>query len=431
MEPLSPPAPSSVIYPNPQPSTSSLSSPTSNNPVASTSRNLPPVSRSRTLSSRTETEDDEINEEDEEEVDGNPLRLLRMNKVSNVLPLPPKKKVNQFSNTISSTRSSGSTYSNSSRHQRKHPLLIPGRVSIPPEISTRGAPPPPPKPQRQITISSKQLAQPETPVDKKSEETEGGSNTEEDVVPKSDQVSINSSNFEHRSSASFSDSESSIPLYENYETEVVANEHPEISNNKVQNASEMVQQADDIHTTEGTTPTIKETTPEIFSEERRSLDFLEKRRNFESRSSANIEERKSALRLRSPVPMPQVETLLREPMKLQLTPSTDAISLPVAKEEPVFVNQHTRTKSRDVPFVPQPVPVAVGERRSPVKETATFGFIPPKEAESPTLAKGSTGIPVSKRVSPSKDAPVNLSPMKIKTVQRILGSSVSFNPNIS
>lgn len=76
-------------------------------------------------------------EEVPEEVDGNPLRLLRQNKsgVTNVLPLPPKKQVP----------------SAFTRHQRKHPLLIPNKVPIngTDNSNTSEAPKPPPKPIRQ------------------------------------------------------------------------------------------------------------------------------------------------------------------------------------------------------------------------------------------------------------------------------------------
>jgi len=80
----------------------------------------------------------------DEEVDGNPLRLLRQNKtpggVTNVLPLPPRDKNKPIGMNSFAT--------SNARHQRKHPLLIPSKISIA-SSSSEMPPPPPPKPLRQ------------------------------------------------------------------------------------------------------------------------------------------------------------------------------------------------------------------------------------------------------------------------------------------
>lgn len=79
-----------------------------------------------------------------DEVDGNPLRLLRQSKglggTNNVLPLPPR---DRFHKPVLGAVG-GSQFP---RHQRKHPLLVPSK--IPMSEFTGTPPPPPPKPIRQ------------------------------------------------------------------------------------------------------------------------------------------------------------------------------------------------------------------------------------------------------------------------------------------
>lgn len=89
----------------------------------------------------------------EEEEDQNPLRLLRMNRPGNILPLPPRdrKKPQQ----ILADRLS-------IRHQRKHQLLVFDANPPPPEAMPRPSKPPlpPPKPQRQSrTIAAENHAE--------------------------------------------------------------------------------------------------------------------------------------------------------------------------------------------------------------------------------------------------------------------------------
>jgi len=91
---------------------------------------------------------DHTDDNEEEMIDSNPLRLLRQSKAaaatSNVLPLPPRERSR-----------TGTGLSTTTRHQRKHPLLIPGKIPLSDATQEQNLmpPPPPPKPQRQQTIN--------------------------------------------------------------------------------------------------------------------------------------------------------------------------------------------------------------------------------------------------------------------------------------
>jgi hypothetical protein len=186
-------------------------------------------------------------ENKDEEVDGNPLRLLRQNKTpggtTNVLPLPPRDKnksigINSFS-------------SSNARHQRKHPLLIPSKISIASSSTSADMPPPPPpKPVRQQYLRvqestmagnenslngnssssvSKTRSSPERSVERQinpvpvsvscSKTTETSSDTQENETPsrKSSVVSNNSTSSIEEKSSSATNNGDKIPFYENYD----------------------------------------------------------------------------------------------------------------------------------------------------------------------------------------------------------------------
>lgn len=100
--------------------------------------------------------------EEVDAIDGNPLRLLRQNKGvggnNNVLPLPPR---DRHKATFVGAAGVSAGSSQFSRHQRKHPLLIPSKISITAHSEFSSGmmpPPPPPKPVRQHVRAAEAIA---------------------------------------------------------------------------------------------------------------------------------------------------------------------------------------------------------------------------------------------------------------------------------
>jgi len=460
-EPLSPPPPASSFT---TPAATTVSIPGNSSATATISTRSPGFVRSHTKSLSCTGADLAITgvqtemepEEEEEEEDGNPLRLLRKNKVPNVLPLPPRDRRKFTSSRSFDGTSSASTSTNpastlplkinqnplnastSTRHQRKHPLLIPAKVAMPlHEPQNTGAeasrvpPPPPPKPQRQHLPSSspsKQIAQPEIPrgtPQPEINENEGSSGSTllpetGDIIPSGElnpttmipTPSVTKENDEIQkslvenvesappSSTILSLSPPHVPmLYENYEDKQISNGDDSFNTNQPKIAPppppERCWDAD--------------TSPEM---DLPSVDVKERRHHFEKEVNENgtAEVEKNGR---------DSQFNMRRTAEIQ---SSRKQSTEVTRERMDCETKEKHEGVTETDFPTPTLPKLTSKRSSDSQRKSEDRQIPAPQTETVTIRSEKKG---GFRCSPTKDAILYANPLKIKTVQRILGSSVS------